>query len=238
MRILVTRPEPDARKTADRLRALGHDPVIAPLLSVIFESPPADLPEPAALLLTSRNAAWAVSRWPQASRWHDRPVFVTGRGTAEAATAAGFVDVRSADGDANDLARLLMRDIGPQVRPVLHPAARDRSGTFLKELRCKGYDIRTIEAYRAELASAFDPEVREALHSGAISAVLIYSRRTAEAFRQAVERVGLIGELAELTLYVLSTRVAEPILDLDANIVVADRPDEDSLLSRLPAVKG
>lgn len=236
MRILVTRPEPDAHKTANRLRALGHDPVIAPLLSVVFEDPPADLPDPAALMLTSRNAAWAVSRWPQAAGWHDRPVFVTGRGTAEAATKAGFVDVRSADGDARDLAELLMREIEPTMRPILRPAARNRSETFLQELRCKDYDIRTVEAYRAEMAPAFDREIRSGLHSGRIDAVLIYSRRTAEAFRLVVEEGGLLGELKGLRLYVLSKRVAEPIIGLDVNIVVANKPDEDTLLSLLPAV--
>ena len=33
MRLLVTRPEPDAARTAASLRARGHDVALAPLLS-------------------------------------------------------------------------------------------------------------------------------------------------------------------------------------------------------------
>jgi uroporphyrinogen-III synthase len=233
MRILVTRPEPDAQKTAARLRVLGHEPVIASLLTVVFTAPPDNLPAPAALILTSRNAARAVSRWPQASAWRDRPVFVTGRGTGEAAASAGFTNIKSAEGDASDLARLLMSDSGPRARPILHPAARDRSEAFLECLRGKGFDIQTIEAYRAEVVPELDPAVRDALRAAQIDAVVIYSRRTAEAFRQAVEHAGLSLDLARIRLYALSDRVAEPLVDLGAEIVVAKRPDEESLLSAL-----
>lgn len=238
MRILVTRPEPDAAKTAERLRALGHEPVIAPLLSIVFNAPPSDLGEPAALVLTSRNAVKAVSRWPQVSAWFDRPLFVTGRGTGEAAWRAGFTDVRSADGDAADLVALLTSEIGPEVRPVLHPAARDRSEGFVENLRAKGYDLRVVEAYRAEIVEALDPAVCQALRLGRIGAVLLYSRRTAEAFRYAAGRAGLTHELAATRFYALSARVAEPLGDLGVEIALARSPDEDGLLALLDAGSG
>jgi uroporphyrinogen-III synthase len=235
MRILVTRPAADSEKTAARLRGLGHEPVLAPLLDIVAAAPPADPPEPAALLLTSRNAVRAVARWPEAAGWRERPVFVTGRGTGDAATQAGFKDIRSADGDADDLVALVISEIGPEVRPILYPAARDRSEAFLESLRAKGYDILVIEAYRAELTATLEPAVCEALRSSRIDAVLLYSRRTAEGFRQAVERAGLAGALGGLRLCALSARVAEPLGGLGAEIVVARRPDEDSLLALLQA---
>ena len=34
MRLLVTRPEPDAARTAEALRARGHEVLVAPLLRV------------------------------------------------------------------------------------------------------------------------------------------------------------------------------------------------------------
>ena len=33
LRLLVTRPEPDATRTADELRAKGHDVMVAPMLN-------------------------------------------------------------------------------------------------------------------------------------------------------------------------------------------------------------
>jgi len=36
MRLLVTRPEPDASREAETLIARGHEPVLAPLLAIEF----------------------------------------------------------------------------------------------------------------------------------------------------------------------------------------------------------
>jgi uroporphyrinogen-III synthase len=238
MRILLTRPEPDGEKTAAKLRTLGHEPVMASLLRIILHAPPADLAEPEALLLTSRNAVRAVSHWPQATGWRHRPVFVTGHGTGDAARQAGFADVRSADGDAAALAAFVMAGIGPEVRPILYPAARDRSEDFLEILRAKGYDIRVVEAYRAEIAASLDPAVCEELRFSRIDAVLLYSRRTAEAFHRAVERAGLASAIAGTRILALSARVAEPMSDFGAEVIVAPHPDEDSLLALLRTVPG
>ena len=36
MRVLVTRPDDDAEETAAKLIALGHEPIVAPLLEIKF----------------------------------------------------------------------------------------------------------------------------------------------------------------------------------------------------------
>ena len=58
MRLLLTRPEPDAQRTAAALRAQGHDVIIAPLLR-IEPAPDAEIGTGpwAAILITSANAA-------------------------------------------------------------------------------------------------------------------------------------------------------------------------------------
>lgn len=238
MRILVTRPEPDAAETAEKLRALGHEPIIGPLLEVIFAAPPTDLPDPAAILLTSRNGARALSRWPQAAGWLGKPVLVTGHATAEAARRIGFTDVRSAGGDAADLAALVMSQIGNEDGQILFPAARDRSDGFLNALRAAGYVTCTVEAYGAEMATAIDPVVEDAIRSGSIDGILFYSRRTAIAFRNVAERNGFAKDLRGVAFFVLSERIAAPLRDLGAAIYLADHPDEDSLFALLPKPAG
>ena len=69
MRLLALRPEPDASETALRLRRLGHTVRVEPMLTVEFRPEPADLPEPAAILFTSRNAVRALDRWPRTAAW-------------------------------------------------------------------------------------------------------------------------------------------------------------------------
>jgi uroporphyrinogen-III synthase len=234
LRILLTRPEPDAAETAERLRAGGHEVVVAPLLKIDFAPPPADPPEPQAIILTSRNGLRALLTWPQAAAWRDRPVFATGVATARDAREAGFANVRTAASDAADLAGHFMAHIDKEVRPILYPAARDRTGALTEGLRANGYDVHTIEAYRAEMVTAPGREVLDELRTRKIEGVLLYSNRTAAAFRAIVDRFDLAEHLGMTVLYALSNRVAEPLRGLPGWLRVAPDPDEESLLALLP----
>ena len=233
MRVLVTRPEPDATETGKRLLALGHEPVTAPLLKIVFASPPTEIADPAAIVLTSRNGARALSRWPTIAGWLDRPVFVTGRATADAARGAGFADVRSAAGNAADLANLVMSEFGNDVGPILYPAARDHSGALLRGLRANGYDIRTVEAYSAEMVTTLEPAICVEFCCQSIDGVLIYSNWTAVALKTLVEREGITENLRRMAIFALSERAAEPLRDLVPEIQIARKPDENAMLALL-----
>jgi len=235
MRLLVTRPEPEATATAEKLRTLGHEPVLQPLLEIVFRAPPERLPDPAALILTSGNGLRAMELWPQAAEWHDKPLFVTGLATATAARAAGFRDVHTSGTDSGDLADLIVTDLPRDRRPVLYPAARDRTAGFSLGLRANGYDIRTVEAYAAEIVGSVEPEIIESLRSGGIDGILLYSRRTAEALRKLIEAEALLAGLKDTTIYTFSLRIAEPLEGLGLAIRIALNPDEKSLFALLPA---
>src|SRR5258706_14857106 len=102
MKLLVTRPEPDNQRTATTLRTLGHDVMLAPMLRIEAIAD-ADLGTPpwAAVLLTSANGARALSAHARRAELQALPVLAVGRASADAAQAAGFTDVVSADGDAD-----------------------------------------------------------------------------------------------------------------------------------------
>src|SRR5438045_2393060 len=104
MRLIVTRPEPDGARTAARLRARGHDIELVPLLR-IEPIQDADLGAGpfAALLMTSANALSSVASHGRIAELRSVPVFTVGGRTAEAARAADFPDVISADGNQRDL---------------------------------------------------------------------------------------------------------------------------------------
>ncbi|MEJ0011280.1 MAG: uroporphyrinogen-III synthase [Bauldia sp.] len=233
MRLLVTRPEPDATRTAERLRGLGHTVLVQPLLTIAFYPAPQDVPQPAAVLVTSQNGLRALAAWPQAAGWRGVPVFAAGAATARAAAELGFTDVRSGAGDAGTLAELVMRTMPKGRGPLVYPAARDRAGALTAGLLVGGYDIRTVEAYRAEAATAFDEGVRDALALHALDGVLLYSRRTATAFRDLVAASGI--RLGRLTAFAISDQVAEVVAGT-LPVKVAATPDEDALLGLIPPV--
>src|SRR5687767_8526978 len=106
MRLLVTRPEPDATRSAEVLRGRGHEVLVAPLLST--QTIEAEFGGPyAAILLTSANAARALSSYRQAEAITRLPALTVGARSAEAAREAGFGDITSADGAFGELVALV-----------------------------------------------------------------------------------------------------------------------------------
>ena len=108
MRILVTRPEPDGERTAQKLRARGCDVVLGPVLR-IKHLEEADLGAGPwdAVAMTSANAAHALGRHARRLEVMRLPVLTVGRRTAGAARAIGFTDVASAAGKEPALAHLI-----------------------------------------------------------------------------------------------------------------------------------
>ncbi|MBN8965547.1 MAG: uroporphyrinogen-III synthase [Rhizobiales bacterium] len=174
MRLLVTRPA---------LRAQGHDVMLAPMLRIEpvvdadFGAPPWS-----AVLLTSANAARTLAIHPRRDELAALPVLTVGSGTADAARAAGFADVTSADGDARDLVRLVAARFAGAKAPLLYLAGADRAADVAGALAPYDLAVHTVVAYRAMAMTVFPSDARAALEAGAIEAVLHFSRRSAESY--------------------------------------------------------
>ncbi len=232
MRLLVTRPEPDASALAARLASLRFDVLVQPMMHIEFADEPPDIRSPAALLVTSRNGVRALQRWAAADGWRHVPLYAVGEGTAAEARTAGFGDVRVAGGDAKALAALVHADLDRAAGPLLYVAGRDRAADLPAML--PGLDVTTVEAYRGVAAAALDPAVAAAIRDGALDGALFFSRRTAAIFVGLVEGADAVDGLKSTVLFAASEAVAEPLAVLKpARIVVATRPDEKSVLALL-----
>lgn len=230
MRVLVTRPSADAERTAARLAARGHAPVIAPLMRVV--PVPAELPAGiVALLATSANAFVGFTATP-AER--TLPVFCVGERTADAARAAGHPFVESADGDVEALVRLVLTRFDEDAGPLAYLAGEERTGDLEGRLARLGFAVEVRVVYRALPVEAFDAPTIAALAAG-VDAVLLYSRRTADIFSGLIRAAGLADRLADAALLCLSPQVAAGVT-VPGRIVVADRAREDALFARLDAL--
>jgi uroporphyrinogen-III synthase len=235
VRLLLTRPEPDAQRTAAALRAQGHDVVAAPLLRIapVTDAQIGDGPW-AAILITSANAAHAIAAHARVTPLRALPVFAVGQRSAEAVAAAGFADVTSADGNVTDLARLVAARMQPAA-PLLYLAGEDRSGDLAGDLRARGFAVETIIVYRAVAATGLPTVAAEALSSG-IDGVLHFSRRSAEAYVNAARAAGMLANALKPVHFCLSAQVAEPLAQAGtADIRVAERPSEAALLALIAA---
>jgi len=235
VRLLLTRPEPDAQRTAAALRAQGHDVITTPLLRI---APAADVRIGAgpwaAILITSANAAHAVAVHARATSLRALPVFAVGRRSADAMAAAGFTEVTSADGNVSDLVRLVAARLQPAAR-LLYLAGEDRSGDLAGDLHARGFAVETVVIYRAIATPSLPPAAALALASG-IDGVLHFSRRSAEVFVEAARAAGVLESALRAAHFCLSAPIAEPLAQAGAaDIRVAERPNEAVLLALIAA---
>lgn len=144
-KIWITRAQPGADLTAARVAALGHEPVVAPLLEVKALDPqPVDLAGVAALAFTSANG---VRAFAGLSPVRDLRVFAVGAATARAAREAGFRQVLSADGDVAALAEGIGARKGELRGAVLHPGAAEPAGDLAGALAALGVELRQLSLY-------------------------------------------------------------------------------------------
>ncbi len=234
MRLLLTRAEPGATASAERLRQLGHQVIVEPMLRIEHLPEPADLPAPAALVLTSANGVRALSSWSAAARWRELPVFVIGSTTADACDTAGYRHVYSADGNADALFTLIAEKLAPGSGMILYAVAEITATDLRGRLARSGYSVRRVVAYRAIPITKFSTEARHALASAALDAVLVYSERAAATFAMRLAEEGLADSLAAVDLIALSPEVARPLAPLSPrHLLVAARPDEKALFACL-----
>jgi uroporphyrinogen-III synthase len=218
MRLWVTRSQPGAERTAEALRRKGHEVVVQPVLEAQALKADLDLSRATALAFTSGHA---VTAFAAISPRRDLPVYVTGQATAAQARAAGFGEVRSADGDAADLARLIVGDrlAGEVVWPCAQAPARDLAANLAAAgIACSRQAI--YQTIQSATAAPSD-----------LDGVLIHSARAASA----VAKVLRPEQSSSLTLFALSEGAAEPLRTLPfASVAIALRPEESALLGLIP----
>jgi uroporphyrinogen-III synthase len=224
MRVLVTRPEGDAERTAAALAARGHEAVIAPVTVIVLTDAPPPGPFDA-LLLTSAHAVPALRSIDLVGR----PAFAVGARTAMAARAAGVTHCLEAGGDAAALAALVQETLRPGAR-LLHAAAQDRKEEPARSLRAGGFEVLVWEVYRAEAVAEPPKALVAALRARRIDAALHFSRRSASLVVGLVERAELLEAFRRLPQLCLSTDVAAAVHSLGAQVEVAAAPREEALL--------
>jgi uroporphyrinogen-III synthase len=224
VRLLVTRPEPDASETAARLNALNIETVVDPLLiaeTLTTTLPPAD--GFSALAVTSANALRALHDRGDLPRLLKLPLYAIGDRTAAVAREFGFAEVVSAGGDFGDLVALLAR--AGIAGPVLYPAAKQQAGDLAKALSPHGVMVITVPVYAMTPAARLD----SATDFRALDGALFYSRRTAQTFVSLAARA---EERTRLGMLCLSEAVAEPLIAAHfVRVSLADHPSEEAMMA-------
>jgi uroporphyrinogen-III synthase len=236
MRVVVIRPKHSATKTADRLKALGHEPVLLPLTEAAHDHTAAaeGLAKPhSALIITSAEAVRVIAGILEKSPdTVGKTVFAVGEATAEAARRAGFSDIRTGPGTGAGLAQLIAETAPRLPQPLLYLAGDPRSPELEETLRQSGIAVTTALMYRMAPVPYGIEDISHALLSPQADAILLYSRRNAGIFFDHVQ--ALDAELASLKILCLSANVADAVPErFRNNIRIARSPDEEGLFAFL-----
>lgn len=217
-KVWITRAQPGADVTAGRVAALGFEPIARPLLEVRQLSPTLDLEGVAALAFTSANG---VRAFAALTAERSRPVVTVGEATAQAARAAGFARVASADGDVVALAAMIAA--APPDGPMLHAGARQPAGDLVGDLAARGVEMRQVAVYETvPTPAASDPTTADEAEI-----VLLHSPRAARLLAELLRK----RPREDLAAVCLSPAVAAPLAG--RRLAIAEHPDEAALLAAL-----
>lgn len=212
MRILVVRPQPGADATAARLSAMGHDPIVQPLLTTraVAWVPPDRRPD--ATILTS--AAAVRHAGPGADWLKPLPAHAVGTATAAAASAAGWTDVRTGPGTV----QALLDGLG--AGHYLHLAGADLTAVEVPP----GVRLTRVTVYETPLQPL--PALPD------VAAVLLHSPRTAAHFAAEWDRLG--GQRARVQVLAISAATLAAAGGGWARATAATTPSDAALLAMLP----
>lgn len=243
MRVLVTRPEPGASRTAATLLEMGHQPLFMSLTRTIA------LKVSKAKLQAGGAGAFAVTSAAAIACWHrlgidpqcfGMPLYVVGSRTEEAAMDAGFLDVRMGGGDGRQLVAVILGDLDSgklwlsSDEKLVYVAGKIRHGCFEAGIRAEKLPISLVEVYDTQNISYSTDFLSKLFMPEPPDAITFYSRKTAEAFFHLVERENLFNRLKKCRFLCLSGQVSGIIPDqFRGQILIAAFPDEASLLSLL-----
>ena len=233
MRVLVTRPEPGASATAERLRSLGHEPVILPLSRILLARPKpiASGVGFAGAIATSANA---VRHLPVAlhRRFAELAFHVVGERTADVARKAGL-HVEAVARDVDDLAAMLAGTYGRGDR-LAYVCGLVRRPELEIRLTGLGIGVTAVETYDTIQISHATDSVAKRLDERPVDAIFVYSGIGARQLRTILEIEEISIYFEKSIIYCISERVANALAGLGGHrIEVAAQPDEAGLLALL-----
>jgi uroporphyrinogen-III synthase len=204
VKLLILRPEPGGSETAARARAMGLEPVLAPLFAIRpVAGPPVEASRYDAVLLTSANGARHAP-----AGLASLPCFAVGESTAEAARTAGFADVRTGSSDGAAAAAMMA---AAGVERALHLCGREHLA-----VKAAGMTIERRVVYAAE------PVEQGPLEGPAVA--MIHSARAGARFAD------LAGDKASIAVAAISPAAAAAAGGGWAAKAVAAAPRDQALL--------
>jgi len=246
MRVVVTRPEKSGLKTAELLRARGHDPILLPLTAPIYNAEAATAvlaKEPAYLAVTSAEAIRAfMNAGADLSASLQKQIFVVGQASALAARDAGFQTIITGESDGAALAHLIAektRNDASLRGAICYLAGSPRDAGFEQTLNSLNVPFETAEIYQMRQIGWQPAQLKERLTDQPIDAVLFYSSEAVRIFFGLLKDEGLLPPLHKSRMICISTKVLSHIPEAFRSCAYASaEPNESQMFDLLERKAG
>ncbi len=236
MRVILTRPAHSNERTARKLTALGHEPLLLPLTEPVHDVDAALralAQSRGALAVTSAEAIRVLEAIGSELAPHlQRPLFAVGRSTADQAAGIGFANTFRSDGDGSELADLIDRQRALLAGlPLTYLAGWPRAEGFETRLQEHGIAVTTVEAYRMRDVNPAEEVLRRLFIERKADAVLLYSSYATTRLFGLLALPEFQASLRSMHLYCLSEQIAAAVPPaLRPRAIVAAKPTEECLL--------
>ncbi|WP_424932779.1 uroporphyrinogen-III synthase [Amaricoccus macauensis] len=199
--LLLIRPEPQSKEFAAAVEAElpgRFRTIVAPAIRIEPVEAEIELAGVGALLFTSANG---VEQFVRLSDNRNIPAYCVGAMTTTTARRAGF-DARSAEGDVETLADLVIARHAPESGACLHVRGIHAAGKLDDRLEAAGIETRAAALYD-QVEARIDGEAADLLAAGNVDVLTVFSPRTAAIFQAQARAAGWqLGSTTSVSLSV------------------------------------
>lgn len=234
MRVLVTRAEPAASKTAEKLLTNELDPLVFPLFEVCDTGTMIPKDTYNGTILTSSNAVQILDHRGWKPEPENKSAYCVGRRTADEAGNLGFENIVFAEGGGKALVPKIISENHHEIGKLLYPAPIDRAFDMATALEREGISVSVVEVYEHRKITPYKAERQSRRADLADGFVMAFSERSAQ------HTAKMLFDLADYeaedrpSLVAISRNTAESVLNYPwAGVYVAEKPNEASMIAKI-----
>jgi len=233
MKVLITRAEPSASQTAQKVIEAGHEPVVMPLFEIHDTGGQIPRKHYDAILFTSKNAVTTLSERSWKPEHTGMPAFCVGKKTEMEARALGFTNTRTTNGGGAELAKLIAKSDN-QGKTFLYLSTPDKSFDMAQALHPFGITVETVDIYQARVISPPVTDFVQGLDAVRQGVVLVYSALSSRHLASLIHDHLDDGALIGAQLIGISRPAVKPLESFAwKSVSTPQTPDEAEMLAMI-----
>jgi uroporphyrinogen-III synthase len=231
--VLITRAQPAADETAQKLRGAGFTPIVLPIFEV--KNLETEIPDVEfdAVIFTSANAAEILA----ARNWQAKPnstAYCVGARTALEVEGLGFDTIITASGGGAALAKRMMREEITQPLKTWYPTTPDRSFDMAKALDPERFSVITTNIYQVQRLFPDKATIKDAMSHCINGALFIYSTKSGNHLHDILSQTVKPNITETVRVIGISDSAVKMMMDIPwSGVYVANEPSESAMLKIL-----